>query len=45
MCGEFTNDDKEEYVHEDYGHIMAQIDENKTNEEEQEKYDEKHRVW
>lgn len=45
MCGEFTNDDQEEYVHEDYGNIMAQHDENKTNDEEQEKYDEARRVW
>ncbi len=44
MCGEFTNDDREEYVHEDCGAIMAQINENKTNEEEQEKYDEARKV-
>ncbi len=45
MCGEFTNDDQEEYVHEDYGEIMARRDECKTNEESDKEYAERHRVW
>lgn len=45
MCGEFTNDDQEEYVHEDYGAMLAQQDENKTDKEEQEKSYEAGRVW
>jgi hypothetical protein len=45
MCGDFTNDDQEEYVHEDYGNIMAALDEKEISKEEQEKYDEARRVW
>ena len=44
MC-DFGLEDKEPYVHEDWGRIQAQMDENKTNEEEQKKYDEARRAW
>jgi len=44
MC-DYGQEDKEPYVHEDYGNIMAEISENKTNEQAQCEYDEKKRVW
>ena len=44
MCN-YGPEEKEPYVHEDYGSMLAEMDENKTNEEEQKKYDEKKRVW
>ena len=47
MCGDFGD---YEYrgsnkYHEDWGNIQAEMDENKTNEEAQREYDEKHRCW
>jgi len=45
MCGGFDNDDKEKELPEGYGEALSQQDENKTNEGEQEKYDEARRVW
>ena len=44
MCEERGQDKEREY-HEDYGNILAQLDENKTNEQSQKEYDEKTRVW
>ena len=44
MC-DFGLEEKEPYVHEDWGNIQAEMDENKTNEEATREYDEKHRVW
>jgi hypothetical protein len=44
MCN-FGSEEKEKYVHEDWGNIQAGMDEKKTNEEEQKKYDDKKRVW
>ena len=43
MCG--GNEGRETYVNEDWENIQAEMDERKTNEEEQKKYDDKHRVW
>lgn len=43
MCGD--NEGRERYVNEDWGNIQAEMDERKTNEEEQKKYDDKKRIW
>lgn len=46
MCGDmFTNKDRKKELPEGYGESLARQDENRTNEEEQRKYDEKKRVW
>ncbi|MFW9871632.1 MAG: hypothetical protein ACFFG0_00920 [Candidatus Thorarchaeota archaeon] len=46
MCGDmFTNRERRNEPHEDYGNILAEQDENKTNEQTQKEYDEKKRVW
>ncbi len=46
MCGDmFTNKERKKELPEGYGEMLAIQDENKTNEEEQQKYDDKKRVW
>ena len=46
MCEDmFTNKDRKKELPEGYGESLARQDENRTNEEEQRKYDEKKRVW